>query len=359
VLSVMSNSLKVSDMEMPPADRSLSASTTGKRTHLRRWAISIALALLLHGVIAVAVLLTWQKSTTPLHPNGPVIVELPPPPAEPAAPLGEAVPAPPKAGIERPSAAKQIEASRAPGGPPKRTDEISENKVASIGEERAEPSFATQSLAATAPLQNAEGENGADVRTATGGGGGVRSAVSSGEAAGGPIDTRFGPGSNKASRTLAPRKPIIIGRAAKDAGMQGRSRHLSAQAGVVINAIGARVPDRVSAAARANSSQEGAKNAIGSNVANLAGSISPNAADLPVTNAIGIAVRARPSIPGPVIAEPGAGAIAFAGGANAMPKAAINGTGMSHVGLGAGVIGGPAKNVAGVLNGTSFRPRHP
>lgn len=357
----MSNSLKVSDMEMPPADRSLSASTTGKRTHLRRWAISIALALLVHGVVAVAVLLTWQKSTSPLHPNGPVIVELPLPAADPAAPLGEAVPAPP-AGIERPSVAKQIEGNRAPGGPPKRTDEIAEKKVASIGEERAEPTFATQSLAPAAPLQNAEGENGADVRTVTGGGGGARSAVSGGDAAGGPIDTRIaaqsGQHSKKASRTLA-QKPILIGRAAKDAGMQGHSRHLSAQeAGVVINAIGARVQNRVSAAgARTNGFQEGAKNAIGSNVANLAGSISANAADLAVTNAIGIAVRVRPSIPGPVIAEHGAGATAFAGGS--MPKGAINGTGMSRIGLGVGVIGGPAKNVAGVLNGTSFRPRHP
>jgi hypothetical protein len=347
----VSKPLKVSDMEMPPADRSLSASTTGKRTHLRRWAISIALALLLHGAVAIAVLLTWQKSTTPLHPNGPLIVELPPPAAEPAAPLGEA-------GVEAPSAAKQIEANRAPGGPPKRTDEIPERKVASIGEERAEPTFASQSVAPTAPLENAEGENG--VRTATGGGGGMRSAVPGGEAAGGPIDTRiahFGPGSKKASRTLA-RKPIRIGRAAKDAGMQGHSRHLSAPAGVAINAIGARVQDRAAAAiARANSSQEEAKNAIGSNVANLAGSISANAANLAVTNAIGIAVRVRPSIPGPVIDEHGAGAIAFAGGA--MPKAAINGTGMSRISLGAGAIGGPAKNVAGVLNGTSFRPRHP
>jgi hypothetical protein len=344
-------------MQMPPANRSLSASTAGKRAHLRRWAISIAFALLLHGVVAMAVLLTWQKSTTPLHPNGPVIVELPPPPA---APLGEAVPAPPKAGIEAPSAAQQIEANRAPGGPPKQADEITERKVASSEEGSAEPTFATQSLAPTAPLENAEGENGADVRTASGGGGGVRSAPSGGEAAGGPIDTRighFGPGSKKVSRTLA-RKPIRIGRAAKDAGMQGHSRHLSAQAGVVINAIGAHVQDRVSAAgARANGFQEGPKNAIGSNVANLAGSISANAADLAVTNAIGIAVRVRPSIPGPVIAEHGAGAIAFAGGS--MPKAAINGTGMSRIGLGVGVIGGPAKNVAGVLNGTSFRPRHP
>jgi len=331
--------------------------------HLRRWAISIALALLLHGVVAVAVLLTWQKSTTQLHPNGPVIVELPPPAAEP------------------------IEATHAPGELTKQRDETAEKKAAAIREEKAEPTFATQSLVPTAavenaqgekkveptfasqsltptaPVENAGGENGADVRTATGGGGGVRPGVSGGEAAGGPIDTRiaprFGPRSKKASRTLA-RKPTLPDacRMAKAAGMQGNSRHLGAQAGVAINAIGARVQDRVAAAiARANRSKEGAKNAVGSNVANLAGSISANAGDLAVTNAIGIAVHLRPSIPGPVIGEHGAGAIAFAGAA--MPKAAMNGTGIGRPALRIGAIGGAARSAAGALNGTDFRPRHP
>ncbi len=331
----MSKPLKVSDAEMALADRLPSASANGKRVHLRRWAISIALALLLHGVVAVAVLLTWQKSTTQLHPNGPVIVELPPPAAEP------------------------IEANHAPGALTKQGDETAEKKAAAIREEKAEPTFATQSLAPTAPLENAEGENGADVRTASGGGGGVRSGVSGGGAAGGPIDTRIAPGSGprskKASRTLA-RKPSLPGRMAKNAGMQGHSRHLGAQPGVAINAIGARVQDRVAAAiARANRSREGAKNAVGSNVANLAGSSSTNAGDLAVTNAIGIAVR--PSIPGPVIGEHGAGAIAFAG--SAMPKAAINGTGMGRPALRIGAIGGAARSAAGALNGTDFRPRHP
>jgi len=37
----------------------------------------------------------------------------------------------------------------------------------------------------------------------------------------------------------------------------------------------------------------------------------------------------------------------------------INGTAMSRPGLRLGAIGGAAKNVAGVINGTDFRPRHP
>lgn len=37
----------------------------------------------------------------------------------------------------------------------------------------------------------------------------------------------------------------------------------------------------------------------------------------------------------------------------------INGRDMVRPGLGAGVVGGPTKNVAGVINGTGYRPRHP
>jgi hypothetical protein len=40
------------------------------------------------------------------------------------------------------------------------------------------------------------------------------------------------------------------------------------------------------------------------------------------------------------------------------PPAGINRTAMGHPPSGTGVIGGPAK-VAGVLNDTAFRPRHP
>jgi hypothetical protein len=42
-----------------------------------------------------------------------------------------------------------------------------------------------------------------------------------------------------------------------------------------------------------------------------------------------------------------------------MNHSIINGTGMGRPGLGIGVIGGAAKNVAGVLSGTNFRPKHP
>jgi hypothetical protein len=39
--------------------------------------------------------------------------------------------------------------------------------------------------------------------------------------------------------------------------------------------------------------------------------------------------------------------------------AAINGTGMTRIGSGPGVIGGAARNLSGSINGTSFRPKYP
>lgn len=43
----------------------------------------------------------------------------------------------------------------------------------------------------------------------------------------------------------------------------------------------------------------------------------------------------------------------------AMNHSIINGTGMMRPGSGTSMIGGPAKNVSGVVSGTSFRPKHP
>jgi hypothetical protein len=43
----------------------------------------------------------------------------------------------------------------------------------------------------------------------------------------------------------------------------------------------------------------------------------------------------------------------------AMNHSIISGRDMVHPGAGSGALGGPAKNLAGVINGTSFRPRHP
>jgi hypothetical protein len=71
----------------------MSAFATQNRGQLRRWAISVALALLLHVGIAVAVL-TWRNSITPLNNAGPFMIDLAPSPAEPISPQSESLPAP-------------------------------------------------------------------------------------------------------------------------------------------------------------------------------------------------------------------------------------------------------------------------
>jgi hypothetical protein len=354
----------VDDAELASADESESASATGKHAQLSRWAISFALALLLHAVAALVMLLIWQKSTPP-DPYGPVIVELPPPLVGEIASPREAAPRP--TGMQQPSINEQIETNRTAGGPPKPGAETTARKLPAVEERKVEPSFAN--LAPAAPSENAEGEN---TRTASGGGG--ASAAPSGEIGGGPIDTRiaprFGPGglrAKKAARTLA-HKATPIGRTAKTIGAQGQghSRRLGTSPSVAINAIGARVQDRAAAAiARAKSSQEITKNAIGNgSVANLAGSISASAAGLAATNAIGMTVRAHPTIPTTIPRLTGGEQITGAvpipfAGRGPPAAAAINGTSMNRVTLNAGAIGGPAKNAVGVLNGTGFRTRHP
>jgi hypothetical protein len=345
------NRLKADDVKMP------AASTAGKRRHLRRWAISIAIALLLHAVAGVFVLLTWKSPS--LNPNGPVIVELPPPPAEPKASPGEAAPVPDKQGTEQQGVGEQTdEANRAPEESSKQTAENADREVAPLDKESTEPTFASQNVPPAAPSENAEGENATEGRTASGRGG--PSAASGGQAEGGSIDTRiapyFGPRAKKPSRTLA-RKPSPLAHTATTTNAQGHSRRLSAPAGDVINAIGARVPSVAAANALANKAEDSTKNAIGSNVANPAGGVSASAPDLPVINSLGIPMRVHPSIPRPVAGQQGTGAIGFDNRGRPVP--AVNGTGMNRVGLGAGGLGGPSRSAANALNGTSFRPQLP
>jgi hypothetical protein len=235
----------------------------------------------------------------------------------------------------------------------------------------AEPTFAAQSREPVAPVERAD-ENAADARTASGGGG-VPAAPNAGLS--GPIDARiapsfgsraFDPRAKKAPRKLA-RILNPLGRQTKQSGGQGPPRRLSAQPGsIIINAIGARVQDRVRAAiARANASGSGGRNAAGGAVANNAGSVSANPAGSVVTNAIGMAVQAHPNIAGSLGSELKTGAptsasgrIVITGSSGGVGGASSNGnTGRSALRIGA--IGGPAKNVLGVLNGTDFHPRHP
>jgi hypothetical protein len=344
----------------PPADRWVPPPASEKHVLLRRWGISLAVALLLHGVIAAIVVLAWRKLPA-LNRPGPVVVELAPPPAEPNAQPAEPTFATTSADAGRSDSAERTDIDHPFAQLPIRSK---------TAEGESEPTFATQNREAIAPAENAD-EKAAEARTASGGGG--LHLAPGAEIGGGPIDTRiapsfpsFGARGKKAPRKLA-RSSSPLAHPNKQAGEQGPSRRLSALRGsIVINAIGARVEDRVRAAmARANASGNGARNAVGSTMSNNAGSAA-NPADGIVTNAIGMAVHVHPTLPQAMNGAPGTGVAASAGarmpaaGMNGVAGAAgVNGSGMGHLASRAGTIGGPAKGVSGVLNGTDFHPRHP
>jgi hypothetical protein len=316
----------------------------------RRWGISLAVALLLHAVIAAIFVLAWRKFPT-LTPTGPVIVELAPPQGQPSAQPAEPTFATTDAGRSETAGRAAIDHPFAESSP--------------IGKaaEESQPTFAGRKGEGGPPAENAA-EKPAEARTATGGGE-ARPAPGA-QVGGAPIDTRivpsFGPPGKKPPRKLA-RSVSPLAHPAKQAGAPAASRRLSALPGsIVINAIGARVEDRVRAAmARANASGNGPRNAVGSTITTNAENAAAGAAKSVVINAIGMAVPAHPGISPPANGAVGAGAVASPG---RMPAAgvnggAVNGTSMGRVAARAGAIGGPTRNVPGALNGTDFHPRHP
>lgn len=339
-----------------------SALTTENHDRLRRWAASLALALALHAGVVAAVLSWHYASISPPAAGdaGPFVIDLAPAPSQPIALQTE----PPQP---------------APGGAPaaERVTPNAAEKSADTGKQKAAPAEAAPDVTAPPRLENAGREDSEDKRTASGGGGGggLAPAVPGGGSMSGPIDTRittvsrFGWRSkNKAARFGAPRqksKAFVLVHPSKGPGVVGPGLAGNASApSTAINAIGehvaigAHIEDRV----RAAQARALGKNAVGSAMPNNLGGASARTSERTVVNAIGATVRFRPRLGGTVSgAQPG-GATAFtgnAGTAHANTLAAVNGTGMTHVGSGPGVIGGPARNLSGGINGTTFRLRHP
>ena len=81
----------------------------------------------------------------------------------------------------------------------------------------------------------------------------------------------------------------------------------------------------------------------------------------PVSNSVGAAARNEPGISRPDVV----GRISSPASKTSFPTitnlnhSAINGTGVSRLSSGSVVVGGPAKNLAGAISGSNFRPRHP
>jgi len=85
---------------------------------LRRWAISAAVVVLVHGAIVAAVV-TWRKATVPAEPPGPIVIELAPMPAAPTTQQATLPPAP-----------EQVPSSTLPDKTPEKVEQKAEEKTA-------------------------------------------------------------------------------------------------------------------------------------------------------------------------------------------------------------------------------------
>lgn len=355
------------------------------RANLNRWAVSIGLASLLHGAIAVAIL-NWHNSISSIKPSAPFLIDLLPLPDgsgpqqsafKTLAFEGVGAPPPTGQGIANAPTPEPIDPAKATAA----------EKMAASGEGNAPPpagpanmTAATAAPAALAPAKDAEQEDSAQARTAGGGGAvGASHAISSngrgGSSAEGapappsamdtPLDTSITVmpglyGKKAGGGTARQKKNIVLLRPSKHSVALQHPRNVGPAESTMraTNPVGAHVEDRVKAAlARANGNAT-TKNAIGTAAApGMVGGGNAHAAEGVTTNAIGMTVPVHPVVPGANAGETkGAPNVAAS---TAMNRPVINGRDMIRPGTATGVIGGPARNAVGVLNGTNFHIRQP
>ena len=303
----------------------MTAFATTDHANLRRWAISGAVVVLVHGAIAAAVM-TWRNIIVPWQPPGPVVIELAPAPAAPTTQQAALPPAP-----------EQVPSSASPDKTAEKVEQKTEEKTAARGEEKAGPSQFEDS-----PPAVPGGEASGAVQA---GGGGVN-----------PIDTRIGEQPRLRFKKGAKANDwtkAIMGRPSKS--FAGRQQPLGpgTASGMARNAIGMLVQEPAGAMGIQGSTAANAtKNAVGATAMNTVGGTA--AVNGTATNAIGVNVPIRTRAPRTNIGQRGINPLA----SNATSSnASINGTSMIRPASATAVIGGPAKNVAGGINGTAMRPR--
>jgi hypothetical protein len=322
------------------------AFAVANRANLRRWAISAVVVVLVHGAIVTAVV-TWRKVTVPAEAPGPVVIELAPMPAAPTTQQAALPPAP-----------EQVTSTASPDKTPEKVEQKAEEKTAARGEEKAEPSQFEESPRVTAPVtlappESAEGGNRGDTKAVPGSQAGGTVQAGGG---GNPIDTRIGEQPRQSFKKAAKANDwtkAIMGRPSKRfAGRQQPIDPVTAS-GMARNAIGMLVQDPPGAmGTKGSTAANAAKNAVGVTAMNTVGGTA--AVNGTATNAIGVSVPIRTRAPKTNIGQRGISPLA----SNATSSnASINGTSMIRPASGTAVIGGPAKNVAGAINGTAMRPR--
>jgi hypothetical protein len=159
----------------PPSEFTLAmtAFALAYQANRQRWAISAALVMLVHGVVASAIATWWIAIKHPeMVAGAPIVIELAPaPPAR--GPQQAAMPAPSEQGIPNTAPDKPIE-------------KIEKTIQEGSGEDKTEQKPAGPPSVSMAPPQSGDEEDRADVRTAPGGG-----ATQPGHSAE-PIDIRMG-----------------------------------------------------------------------------------------------------------------------------------------------------------------------
>jgi hypothetical protein len=365
-VDLLANSTVVGELSvaLPEGPNEPDSAHNKNRAALRRWAVSGAIVLLLHGAVFVA-LVRWHILVLPATLTRPFLVDLT---QQPETPRSQQQSGPqPAPSIEHASQTNSSEqqgmnealpgldqTQENPG--PRTAGEAATPKEVQPGSTLPEPS---------APSENADARSGdaGNAKTSTVGAG--EPAVPPGPAMSGPIDiggpvsgqgvaSRSGPRWKKAINAAAAPKPIVIVRRAKDA--SGRGRDLTASNAPTTNAIGARIQDGAGeAAGRANGMRVASVNATGS-AAPASGSVGMNSPAAPATNAIGVTVHFRRGIQTkPIGGRSTLPVVIFGSPAGA---AAINGTGIGRAGIGISAIGGSAKTPSGAISGNSFQPRH-
>ena len=302
----------------------LAFATTNPAT-LRRWAISAVVVVLVHSTIVTAVV-TWREATVPAEAPGPIVIELAPMPAAPTTQQAALPPAP-----------EQVPPTASTDKTPEKVEQKPQEKTAARGEEKAGPSQFEDS-----PPAVPGGEASGAVQA---GGGGVN-----------PIDTRIGEQPRLRFKKGAKANDwtkAIMGRPSKS--FAGRQQPLGpgTASGMARNAIGMLVQEPAGAMGIQGSTAANAtKNAVGATAMNTVGGTA--AVNGTATNAIGVNVPIRTRAPRTNIGQRGINPLA----SNATSSnASINGTSMIRPASATAVIGGPAKNVAGAINGTAMRPR--
>jgi hypothetical protein len=351
------------------------AIATKNPTHMRRWAISAAIVLLVHGVL-VATVVTWRKTL----PFGPIAIKLAPAPVVPVVP-------PTDLPLE------QGKPAAAPEKPIERAEDKAE-RPAPPGDEKAVQRPAEEPRVTALPPVGTERENEPQVGAAPDE---TAPATKSRSVFDEPIQLVV----PEQNRLLAKQHRLQFDKALKARTMRGTlmgnslnspgslkifaaRQHMRAAgtpAGAVRNALG--MPVQAPAVGRGGNPLQGGYQA---SQPSGAGGIARNAIGTPHGNGAG-GPMATPVVGG-VVSQPNAGANRPSASGAPAPNAtaanrpigvgastahtagpaapsgataagaAINGTGMGRPGTGTAVVGGPAKN-SGVLNGTTFKSKRP